>query len=139
MKKIASLIIVAFVSLSVIANENKRISTRIKKTFEDNLKYCNTENIQGMMSTIHSKSSANASTKKTMTQVNKIYDLKYQIISFKYLTTTGDYAIARVIQKTTKIKGPTFRSNIIDSLQIFKKENGLWKVWSSSILSIKFL
>ena len=139
MKTIITIITAAFISFSVIANENKNISAKLKKAFEANLKYGETEDIAGIMTTIHSKSSAYASTKRIMTKMNKLYDLKYQVVSFKYIAVTGDYAITRVVQKTTKVKGPAFRDNIIDALQIFKKENGLWKIWTTSILSIKFL
>ena len=132
-------IIALMMSFSVLAESNKEISAAVKKVFEDNLKYCTNENIEGMLSTFHTKSSAYSSMKKLSQQIAKVYDLKYEMESFKFVGLAGEYAVANVVQKTTKIKGPNFKNNIINTLQVFKKENGKWKLWTTTVLSIKFL
>ena len=132
-------IIVLMMSISVFAESDKEVSAAVKKVFEDNLKYCCTEDTKGILSTFHTKSAAYPSLKKLSQQIAKFYDLKYEMESFKFVGLAGEYAVARVVQKTTKIKGPAFRNNIIDTLQVFKKENGKWKIWTTTILSRKFL
>jgi len=60
------------------------------------------------------------------------------LISYEYIGLSGEYAIARIKFKTTKISGPAFKNNSVDMIQVFKQENGTWKLWSQANLEIQF-
>ena len=93
-----------------------------------------------MMKTIHSKSPMYETTKKQVGQIfGKGLNLNYDLVSFKYIATDGDYALGRVHQRTTVVGGPNFRNNEIDMIVAFRKEGETWKFWSQAILEIKFL
>ena len=68
-----------------------------------------------------------------------LYDLKYEFSSFRYIGSDGKYAIGRGNQKTTKVKGPAFKDNILDCIYILREEDGKWKLWTQVILETKFL
>lgn len=65
--------------------------------------------------------------------------LKYELISLKYLATDGDYAIARVLQRTTQTPPVNIKNNESDMMVAFRKEGGTWKFWNQALLEFKYL
>ena len=93
-----------------------------------------------MMRTIHSGSPLFQQTRQQVAQIfGKGLGLKYQLVSLKYLATDGDYAFARVRQRTTKTPADSFKNNEIDMILAFRKEDDTWKIWNQAILEIKYL
>ncbi len=81
----------------------KGIEAQLKDAMMENIKSTEAEDVDGTMKTIHSKSPLYQATRKQVSQIfGKHLGLKYELISLKYLTTDGDYAIARVLQRTTQ-------------------------------------
>lgn len=115
------------------------LAATLKKVIEKNCEGMNKEDVDMAMSAIHTKASIYEPTKTLTVRVNTRYDLKYTILSFKFVTLDEDYAIARVKQRTTKIKGPEFKNNEMEMYHIFRKENKDWKVWNSVILEITYI
>jgi len=92
-----------------------------------------------MMKTIHTQSPVYLATKQQTASVFANYDLRYELLSFKFIGIDGRYAVARIKQRTTKEAGPAFRDNEIDMIPVFRKENGQWKYWNQVILEINYL
>ena len=116
------------------------IEAQIKSTVLENIRSTQAEDVDAMMKTIHSKSPMYETTKKQVGQIfGKGLNLNYDLVSFKYIATDGDYALGRVHQRTTVVGGPNFRNNEIDMIVAFRKEGETWKFWSQAILEIKFL
>ena len=65
------------------------------------------------------------------------YDLKLELLSFRYIGRDGDYAIARGTQNTTKVAGPPGMFGVLDALYVFKQDDGGWKLWQLSVLETK--
>lgn len=115
------------------------MSTILNEVISQNFKAYEEENIEKVMKTVHSKSPGFDATKEFSSQIFPVYDIKYELLSFKFIALEGDYAIGRVKQKTAKVSGPEFKDNIIDSIVIFKKESGIWKLWSQATLTLEYI
>ncbi|MCG2712223.1 MAG: hypothetical protein L6416_07880 [Candidatus Omnitrophica bacterium] len=121
------------------AKEDNDIVTVLKSVITENFEAYELEDIEKVMQTVHSKSPGFEATKEFSSQVFPVYDIKYELLSFKYISLEGEYALGRVKQKTSKISGPEFKDNIIDSIVIFKQEAGFWKLWSQATLTLEYL
>ncbi|MFH1459622.1 MAG: hypothetical protein ABIG64_04545 [Candidatus Omnitrophota bacterium] len=111
----------------------------LRKVTVDNISACEKEDTAKIMDTIHTQSPGYLQTKAFSDQLFPLFDLKYELLNFRYLITDGDFALARVTQKTTKVSGPAFQDNILDSIFVYKQENGKWKFWSQVMLTIKYI
>ncbi|MBU1044752.1 MAG: hypothetical protein KJ915_10195 [Candidatus Omnitrophica bacterium] len=147
MKKIIAEVLV-FVSLFCFSNfafaadiseQSFKTSADLEKVLRENFDAYEKEEIFRVLPTVHTLSPTYASTKDVANKIFPVYDLKYELMSFRYLITDGDFALARVLQKTSKVSGPAFRNNLIDLIVIFRQEKGQWKLWSQVILEIEFL
>ncbi len=121
---------------------NKQLATieaDVKTIMDANLKSLQDENMEAMMATIHPESSSKLQMKKIMTRIFKNYDLKYEILSYKFITYDGELAYVRVNQRTSKISGSTFRNNEVELVNILKQDNGSWKILTSAQLNLKFI
>ncbi len=116
------------------------IEAEIKNTVLENIHSTQAEDVDAMMKTIHFKSPMYDTTKKQVAQIfGKGLNLNYELLSFKYIATDGDYALGRVRQRTTAPRGANLPSNEMDMIAAFRKEGETWKFWSQAILEIKFL
>ena len=129
---------------AVFAEDNNsdqfaKTSAELKKVLLDNFDAYEKEDIFRVLATVHTLSPSYMSTKSVADKIFPAYQLKYELLNFKYLLTDGEYAIARVSQKTSKVEGPQFRDNVIDLIIVYKQEKGKWKLWSQVILTVEFL
>ncbi len=115
------------------------IAGQVKATVIKNMETTQAENTAMMMSTIHTQSPYYLMTKQQMEPLFESYDLKYELISYEFIGVSGEYALARVIFRTSKVSGPAFKDNELDVIQIFKQEDGVWKFWSQASLNLKFI
>ncbi|NVK37288.1 MAG: nuclear transport factor 2 family protein [Gammaproteobacteria bacterium] len=114
------------------------LSDDIEGVIYNNLKFTMDENIPGVMSTIHSQSPAFLASQNMMEQLFSAYEISFTIHNIKVIGSDGDYAYARVTQSSKKVSGPAFQDNTLDMLQVFKKEDDQWKLWTQANLDIKF-
>jgi hypothetical protein len=119
---------------------NAGTEAALKKLVAENIRSTQAEDVDAMMKTVHSQSPVFASTRQQVSQIfGKGLNLKYEVVSLKYLMTDGDYAFSRLRQRTTKNPATNFRNNDVDMVIAFKREDGTWKIWNQVILEIKFL
>ncbi len=122
------------------AESDNGIEAQLKEAMLENIKSTEAENVEGTMKTIHSKSPLYKDTRKQLSLIfSKHLGLKYELISLKYLVTDGDYAIARVRQRTTQTPPVNIKNNESDMMIAFRKEGGAWKFWNQTLLEYKFL
>ena len=110
------------------APSHAEVEAAIKAVMSENMKKSEEEDLDGVMKTIHSKSPLFVPTRQQLSQ----------IFSIKYLATDGDFAFARIVQRTTAGR-PGFRDNELDMLAALKQEDGKWRFWNQLILELKFL
>jgi len=119
--------------------DNESTATELRDLTIQNMKACQDEDLDAAMSTLHSQSPAYLPTKQQTSILFENFDLKYELAAFKYIGQDGEYAVARIKQKTTKVAGPAFQNNVTDLIAVFRKENGHWKFWNQIILGTKYL
>lgn len=119
--------------------KDKSVEDELRSVILSNIKECQAGNLDASMDSIHSKSPVYASTKRMLNKLASMYELKYELVDFRYIGKDGEYTLARGTQKTLKVSGPDFRDNRIDSIYIFRKENGQWKLWQQAVLEVTYL
>ncbi len=115
------------------------LEAKLREVIIENFAASQRKDMEGIKRTIHSQSPAYITSAQTLKQLFDYYDLKYELLSFRYIGADGEYAIARGEQKTIKLKGPAFKDNVLDSIYIFRKENGEWKLWQQAVLESRFI
>ena len=96
-------------------------------------------NADDALKTMHSQSPAYASGAKILRDTAGALKVHAEVSDCKLVGIDGDYAFARCSQKITKVSGPEFHDNVRDVLEVFKKEDGAWKEWSSALLTARYL
>lgn len=134
-----SALILIMLFTSNIAVANSELAKTIKENVLYNLKYMQKEKPNKAISTIHSQSPSYLSTKNILSQIFGNYKLNYELVSFEFIAHHEELVYARIKQATTKISGPAFQNNIIDTVQIFKQESGIWKLWAQANIGIKYI
>ncbi len=124
---------------SGIAGATEGLGHELKKVFEKHIVAMDKENNEAVIKSLHSQSPALMQISQMMQQMFPVFDVKSEILNFRFIALDGDYAITRVEQKMVKVSGPLFQDNITNTIYIFKKEFGEWKLWQAAALDIKFL
>ena len=132
-----SLITTLLILLSLTTNAD--IASDIENAILDNLEHTQNEDFNAVMGDIHSQSPAYLQTQQMLQQLFPAYDLKYELINYKFVGEDSEYAYAKVKQRTIKISGPAFQNNELEVLMIFKQENGHWKLWTQANLSASYI
>ena len=133
------ILIILSLLYSQITLSNENISDEIRKVVDANLLYMETENVDGVMSTVHTQSLSYLPTKDALSQIFGNYKLEYVIEDYSFIGHDGELAYVRVKQATNKVSGLTFQNNRLDMLQVFKKENGVWKLWAQANLEVEYI
>jgi hypothetical protein len=114
-------------------------AAEIKAVIETNMAGINQKNVDLAMSAFHSKSPNYVTTKRTTQRIFHDYNPKVRLVSCVVIGADADYCVARVRFETRQDTGPAFHSNRIDSMEVFRKESGKWKLWASTDLETTFL
>ena len=134
---IALLMIVGF-GLTVVFSQDENIEAELNVLVDENLRATQAEELDAMLLTLHSDSPAYQQTKQISETLYVQYDLNYEKRVFRFIGLDGEYALGRFQFCATKIAGPEFQDNCIDTFHVFKQENGNWKIWSMAVLKVEF-
>ena len=134
----AALLITLLMCLASCSPENADIATEIEALVIENLRATEAEDLNVMLDTIHTESPGYSQTQKAVNFTFETYDLKYKLLLFRYIGQDSEYALARFKFSAEKVAGPDFKNNILDTIHVFRKENGKWKIWSQATLEITF-
>lgn len=121
------------------ANNPGEISKDLRSAYEKHIIALDKEDNNAVIQSLHSQSPALFQVTQMMQQMFPVFDMKSEIIEFKYLGLDNEYALARVKQKLVKVNGPMFQDHISNTLFVFKKESGEWKLWQAAALDIQYL
>ena len=132
-------IIICSIDAVQAQNMKSDLSETLRGVVTANFQAYEKEDIDKVMKTVHSASPGFQATKEFSSKIFPAFEIKYEMMSFKFIATEGDYALGRVKQKTSKVSGPEFSDNIIDAIVIFKQENGVWKLWSQATLTVEYI
>ena len=142
MKMSYTIIIIAIVGVCLclaIGFSEDDVAGEIEELVLENLRATEAEDMDAVLDTMHSQSPHYAQTKKTVTLVFETYDLDYELVLFRYIGQDDEYAIARFQFSAELVAGPEFNDNKLDTIHVFRKENGSWKIWSMAILEIEYI
>ena len=104
----------------------------IEKLLNENLKFCEAEDFEGYLSTMHPEA-INEVLKNEMLSLWHTYDLSYSIESIELVSMTENKTIVRVIQTTTKKRGPSFADNRGTFIHELRKHDNAWKFFSTGV------
>ena len=121
-----------------VADADEDVEAELKALIIENLRATRTEDLDAMLDTLHSESPNYSQIEKIANTLFKTYDLNYDLLLFRYIGQDGEYAVARFKFSTEQVAGPEFNDNILDTIHVFREENGMWKIWSHAILEIDF-
>ena len=116
------------------AAQTPNLENELKSVLERNIKAANEEDIVGYLLTVHLESPVYGVTQDVLEPQFATYDLAFELLELRLLTVDGEYAFARGRQRTTKLAGPDFTDGVTDSVYVFRREGGAWKLWQQSPL-----
>ena len=122
-------------------SEERGTSVELKKVEETFVEGMNREDIDMVMSAIHSTASDlnMMLDRQNILSQFKHSDYKFTLLSFQLIGTDDDMAVARVkhdIIGTPKGAEKPFHTRM-DALRIFKREAGKWKMWTVTPLELR--
>ncbi|MCG9127732.1 hypothetical protein JT359_09055 [Candidatus Poribacteria bacterium] len=135
---IIALLLFVGISLTVVFSQDENITAELNALVDENLRATQAEDMDAMLLTLHSDSPAYQQTKQMSEVLFPQYDLIYEKLIFRFIGLDGDYALGRFKFCATKIAGAEFQDNCLDTIHVFKQENGNWKIWSMATLEIEF-
>lgn len=113
-------------------------SDQILAVLNDNLKYSNEENLDGVISTIGGSEEIIQQTKEVYKQIFALYDLNYTISNTKIIYYADGEAAVYTEQTTKKVKGPEFQENVSKVVHTIQKDkDGKWKIVNTSMISVE--
>jgi hypothetical protein len=111
----------------------------IKSVAERTVAALQAEDLDAAISTIHSHSPTVLLSKKSLPDLFENFDINTELLSFAYIGQNEDYAVARTKTRYTKVSGPFFQNQEVDTITVYRQEDGKWKVWNQIHLNTKYL
>jgi hypothetical protein len=106
---------------------------------EANIAAINIEDLPAAMGTIDPDSDVFDQTKRATESIFEDFDLKVTLESFELRSVTGERAVARVVQRTEKVRGPDFKNNRLTADWEFRRVRGKWFISGQVIQDTKVL
>lgn len=113
--------------------------SELRRVVIENLRAAEEEDLEAYMATLDESAPSYESSERMMGQTFRLYDIRYQLDSFRVVEVSGDEAVIEVVQTTMKVKGPAFRNNKIRARHRLVKTDGKWKFLSSELISVEYL
>jgi len=129
----------AFFCTPHLAHADEELAKSLHGVMKSGLAAYDREDVDGTMRHVHTKSPEYDKTKVTMEEQFAARDVTIQLVDFRYIGHDDEFAVARVHIKTVGRNDPTFTDNMIDTITLFKMENGQWKWWSDHIIGVHIL
>jgi len=141
MKRLSAWVLTA-VAIAAIGGCKLELSSpdkALQETVKANLAGMNDKDAYEVLDSVHSQSPYHEQMQMMLEEINKLYTLKSELLSFEYMGQAGEYATALVKQKTEKVDGPDFRDNIVTTMTVFRKDGEAWKIWQSLTMDVEYL
>lgn len=124
---------------AINSESNPEIET-VKDLLMNNLNYAETKNIEGYLSTIPSES--HEETREVMEDFFGNYTVKHTLLEFEAVEVFDEEIVAKARQKTEEENNSNqseYRSHIAETLHVFQRIEGEWKITDSSVTDIVFI
>lgn len=121
-------------------HENNSEIEEVKALLISNLDYAETKNIEGYLSTIPLES--HNDTREAMEDFFGTYTVKHTLVDFEVVKVFDDEIVAKARQKTEEentLNDSEYKNHIAETLHVFKKIEGEWKITDSSVTDITFI
>ena len=87
---------------------------------------------------MHKSSPEYDSTKAALAAQFRNFDVKAELIDFRYMGHDDEFVVARVKTRFVAPSGSGFNDNVVGSLVAFHQDGGVWKLWSEEVLGVQF-
>lgn len=103
-----------------------------------NARAANEENVEAYMATIHPESPSYGRTASTLRDMFAQYDLEFWFYDLSVTNRKPTEAKIHFSLRTTKIRGPAFRNNIVTGTMILRLDNGVWKIYDQDVDGVQY-
>lgn len=114
------------------------LKDRLRKVIEANCLANEKEKIEEALATIHPDSPNYAATRQLSERLFEALDLKYEVKTFEFIGADETYSVGRAKMRTSSADPLKFKNNETDVMLVFRKDKDDWKIWTQSILEVKF-
>ena len=128
--------LVALLGAGALRAAERPSDAEIMALTSENLRATQAADIDAIRATIHPESLAQGSIGQAV-QALSAYKLKYEATGVSFIAMSGEYALIRVLQKTTRVSGPDFLDNEIDGIWALRRDGDKWKYWTQMALKLR--
>jgi hypothetical protein len=136
-----SILCVLFAVASVVAvgSETRVTGHQLESLVRQHFEATEREDIAALMDMFHPESPFLETTKNAASRLFGSYDVKLVLRRFRFFGNDDDYAVARVVQVTSDRTNSDFQDNVIDSMYVFRRYRGTWRLWQQIVLEAEIL
>ena len=116
---------------------DEALAGQLRVVAEEHVSAYDAENADGVLRTMHTRSPEYDRTQKALPEQFRALDLDVKLVDFKYMGHDDEFAVARVKTAYDGPQGSGFQDNVTDSVLLFHKEGGVWKLWSDEVLGVQ--
>lgn len=109
---------------------------KIIAVLEEQFAACNEEDLDRYLATVNPNAFGYAMNKELVEFIFEHYDLNYELNETKIIGYDGNAAYVYMVQTTTKLQGPAFTDNRVETIvKISKQKDGKWLIGDTFILN----
>ena len=117
------------------ASADEMLAATLHQLTKDHAAAYDREDVEATLRLVHTRSPEYEATRSVLEAQFSAQDLETEVVSFQYIGHDDEFAYARVRLKTSDTTAD-FADNTVDSVTLYHREDGTWKVWSDFILGI---
>ena len=110
----------------------------IRALVQANMRATEAGELAALLETIHPDSLATPQMEGGL-QALAAYKLSFDAPSVEFVGMSGEYALIRVVQRTSRVSGPDFLDNEIDGIWALRLDGKKWKYWTQMNLEMRSL
>jgi hypothetical protein len=135
LRKPAILFFATLLCCSVAAAAEHPSDAEIRALVAENLRATQANDLDAILLTIHPDSPAQLVMGRSIDAL-KAYKLNYEAVSVGFVCMSGEYALVRIVQRTTRVAGPDFLDNEVDGIWALRQDGTRWKYWTQLVLKV---
>ena len=112
---------------------------KVKAVLQRNIRALNREDLPAYLNTLDRRTDKFARSKQLAQELQRTYDLHYQIRNIDVIEMADSQMKLRVVQETRKLKGPAFKNNRMVAVHTFQRLVDGWKIANTEIERIEYL
>jgi murein L,D-transpeptidase YcbB/YkuD len=111
----------------------------VQEVLKAHVNAMNREDLPSFMSYLHPEHEGYLSTQAAARQLFGQYELSTTLEMAEPVVISEGQAKVKFVQVTKKINGPEFRDNRVTGIHTLRKDNGLWKIYSTESSEVIYL